>query len=622
MLGAHFDSWHAGTGATDNAAGSAVMMEAMRILKATGLRMRRTVRLALWTGEEQGLLGSRAYVKQQFGDRDTMALKPGHAQAVGLLQHGQRHAARFAASTCRATRPCGPVFAAWMEPFRSLGMTTLSIRSTGSHRSRGRSTRWGCPASSSSRTRWSTARDSHHTQHGRLRPAAGRGPDEERGDRRVVRLSRGQPRRAAAAQAAAARAAPAPRRGRPRSRHAWRWRSSLLRRRRAGGAIDLRRDAQPRRAAAGRGARARGPASWPRPARTTSGCSRRSSASARRSAPPRTLLDKAERQLREAFQSLAAEALHANRGAFLDLAKATFDGLKNETTAQMDARHKAIDTLVQPLADTLKAVEIRLGETETDAHRLLRAADRAAGRARHHHADAGARAAHAVGARPVGRDAAAARGRAGGHAAALRLRGAAGAVVRRRAGCAPISIVHLPGGKQMVVDAKVPLEAFLDAHETTDDEERTARLQAHARHVRDAHGQAGRQGATGSSSRRVARDGGDVPARRDALQRGAAARPVAHRARARAARAAGQPDHAHRAADHRGPHLAAGGAGRQLPRGGAAGPRVLRPRGASSPTTSTTCAGSSTAPCRPTTRRPGRSRAGCSSAPAGCVSWT
>ncbi len=85
MLGAHFDSWHAGTGATDNGAGSAVMMEAMRILKATGLRMRRTVRLALWTGEEQGLLGSRAYVKQHFGDRDTMQLKPEHATLSGYF---------------------------------------------------------------------------------------------------------------------------------------------------------------------------------------------------------------------------------------------------------------------------------------------------------------------------------------------------------------------------------------------------------------------------------------------------------------------------------------------------------------------------------------------------------
>src|SRR3954471_3336234 len=69
MLGAHFDSWHTGTGATDNAAGAAVMMEAVRILKATGLKMRRTVRIALWTGEEEGILGSRAYVSEHFADR-------------------------------------------------------------------------------------------------------------------------------------------------------------------------------------------------------------------------------------------------------------------------------------------------------------------------------------------------------------------------------------------------------------------------------------------------------------------------------------------------------------------------------------------------------------------------
>jgi carboxypeptidase Q len=67
MLGGHLDSWHAATGATDNAIGCAVMMEAVRILKATGLQPRRTVRIALWTGEEQGLLGSRAYVREHFG---------------------------------------------------------------------------------------------------------------------------------------------------------------------------------------------------------------------------------------------------------------------------------------------------------------------------------------------------------------------------------------------------------------------------------------------------------------------------------------------------------------------------------------------------------------------------
>ena len=90
MLGAHFDSWHAGTGAVDNAAGSAAMMEAMRILKATGLRLRRTVRLVLWTGEEQGRLGSQAYVKEHFGDPRHHDAQARTRARVGLLQHGQR----------------------------------------------------------------------------------------------------------------------------------------------------------------------------------------------------------------------------------------------------------------------------------------------------------------------------------------------------------------------------------------------------------------------------------------------------------------------------------------------------------------------------------------------------
>ena len=91
MLGAHFDSWASGTGATDNAAGSAVMMEAMRILKASNAQMRRTVRLALWTGEEEGLLGSRAYVQQHFADRNSMRLEARRCEAFRLLQRGQRH---------------------------------------------------------------------------------------------------------------------------------------------------------------------------------------------------------------------------------------------------------------------------------------------------------------------------------------------------------------------------------------------------------------------------------------------------------------------------------------------------------------------------------------------------
>jgi len=131
MLGAHFDSWHAGTGATDNAAGSAAMMEAMRILKATGLRMRRTVRLALWTGEEQGLLGSREYVKQQFGDPATMVLKPAHAKLSAYFNMDNGTGA-IRGVYLQGNEAVRPVFSAWMEPFRSLGMTTLTIRSTAS----------------------------------------------------------------------------------------------------------------------------------------------------------------------------------------------------------------------------------------------------------------------------------------------------------------------------------------------------------------------------------------------------------------------------------------------------------------------------------------------------------
>jgi hypothetical protein len=130
MLGAHFDSWHAGTGATDNAAGSAAMMEALRILKATGLPLRRTVRLALWTGEEQGYFGSRAYVRQHFGDRETIQLKPDHAKLSGYFNLDNGTGA-IRGVFLQGNEAIRPVFAAWMEPLRSLGMTTLTIRGTG-----------------------------------------------------------------------------------------------------------------------------------------------------------------------------------------------------------------------------------------------------------------------------------------------------------------------------------------------------------------------------------------------------------------------------------------------------------------------------------------------------------
>jgi len=130
MLGGHFDSWHAGTGATDNAAGSAVMMEAMRILKASGLKMRRTVRIGLWSGEEQGLLGSRAYVKEHFGDSQTMQLEPEHAKLSAYFNVDNGTGA-IRGVYLQGNEMVAPIFSAWMQPFRNVGMTTLSINDTG-----------------------------------------------------------------------------------------------------------------------------------------------------------------------------------------------------------------------------------------------------------------------------------------------------------------------------------------------------------------------------------------------------------------------------------------------------------------------------------------------------------
>ncbi len=130
MLGGHFDSWHSGTGATDNAAGSAVMLEAVRILKATGLKPRRTVRIALWGGEEQGLLGSRAYAKVHFADRETMALKPEHARLSSYFNVDNGTGA-IRGVYLQGNTAVAPIFKAWMEPFHGLGMTTLTGRNTG-----------------------------------------------------------------------------------------------------------------------------------------------------------------------------------------------------------------------------------------------------------------------------------------------------------------------------------------------------------------------------------------------------------------------------------------------------------------------------------------------------------
>lgn len=130
MLGAHFDSWHTGTGATDNAAGSAVMMEAMRLLKTSGVKLRRTVRIGLWSGEEQGLLGSKEYIKAHYGDPATMQLKPEHTKFAGYFNVDNGTGA-IRGVYLQGNEAVAPIFQAWMEPFRNLGMNTLTIRNTG-----------------------------------------------------------------------------------------------------------------------------------------------------------------------------------------------------------------------------------------------------------------------------------------------------------------------------------------------------------------------------------------------------------------------------------------------------------------------------------------------------------
>ena len=146
MVGAHLDSWHSGTGATDNAAGSTVAMEAMRIIAASGLKPRRTIRIGLWTGEEQGLLGSRGYVAKNFG----VVGDGSDAQMFGAL-NGQKHPInkkagheRFSAYynldngtgqirgiNLQGNEALRPIFKEWLAPFKDFNATTVSINSVG-----------------------------------------------------------------------------------------------------------------------------------------------------------------------------------------------------------------------------------------------------------------------------------------------------------------------------------------------------------------------------------------------------------------------------------------------------------------------------------------------------------
>jgi carboxypeptidase Q len=131
LIGAHFDTVAASPGATDNATGSAAVMEAMRILKAVGAKPRRTIRVGLWGGEEEGLLGSRAYVREHFGDPATMQLKPAHAKLSAYF-NSDNGTGRVRGVWLQSNLAVRPIFEQWIEPLRDLGVVALGPRSVAS----------------------------------------------------------------------------------------------------------------------------------------------------------------------------------------------------------------------------------------------------------------------------------------------------------------------------------------------------------------------------------------------------------------------------------------------------------------------------------------------------------
>jgi hypothetical protein len=131
MIGAHLDSWHGGTGGADNGSGCIVMLEAMRILRSLDVSPRRTIRIALWGGEEQGLFGSRGYAQNLLYDLKEHKKLPGYDNFV-LYLNMDNGSGRFRGIYLEENDMAVPFFKTWLEPFASLGFTTLSLRRTGS----------------------------------------------------------------------------------------------------------------------------------------------------------------------------------------------------------------------------------------------------------------------------------------------------------------------------------------------------------------------------------------------------------------------------------------------------------------------------------------------------------
>jgi hypothetical protein len=130
MLGGHLDSWQSAMGATDNAAGCAVMMEAMRILKTLGVKPRRTIRIALWSGEEEGLLGSRNYVRNHLSDTATRKANA-EGQKVSVYFNLDNGTGKIRGVYLQGNANVKSIFEKWLQPFNDLGASTLTLQNTG-----------------------------------------------------------------------------------------------------------------------------------------------------------------------------------------------------------------------------------------------------------------------------------------------------------------------------------------------------------------------------------------------------------------------------------------------------------------------------------------------------------
>lgn len=130
ILGAHLDSWHTGTGATDNAAGSAIMLEAVRILKTINTKPKRTIRIALWSAEEQGLHGSRNYVKNHLTDTLTMKSNA-EGEKVAAYFNVDNGTGKIRGIYLQGNEECRPIFTKWFQPFEDLGAKSVTIKNTG-----------------------------------------------------------------------------------------------------------------------------------------------------------------------------------------------------------------------------------------------------------------------------------------------------------------------------------------------------------------------------------------------------------------------------------------------------------------------------------------------------------